>query len=381
MAAETRTPAEKASDRWLSVVLRTFFLGLFLWMIHWLLIPIILGGLLALILYPLQKKLAPKLGRAGRFTPAILTLVALLLGVIPFVIFGLKAVSTVSQFFAQDWNQTFQKAQTFIADKTSGINERFHIDIGSLRGQAESVAKNVGGSAAAWLGGVARGVPSYIVDVFLFALALYFFLRDGRALTRWLLKLAPFPREDTEELFASIHNTVNGAILGMVVTAGVQGALTLLALYIFGIPGAFLLGIIATVLAVIPMIGTTPVTFGAAIFLFVSGRIGAGIGMSIAAAIIGLSDNVIRPWVQSSRGEMHPLIVLVAIFGGIEAFGTAGIFIGPVVAAMALWIIDAYADIRLKQITRLKDPAGEPITSVLSATAGGSPPGEAEGRG
>jgi predicted PurR-regulated permease PerM len=151
----------------------------------------------------------------------------------------------------------------------------------------------------------------------------------------------------------------------------------MLALWIFGIPGAFLLGIVATILAVIPMIGTTPITFGAAIFLFVSGRIGAGIGMSVAAAVIGLSDNVIRPWVQSSRGEMHPLIVLLAIFGGIEAFGTSGIFLGPVVAALALWIIDTYADLRIKQIRRQRDPDGESPTSALSATSGGSRPGEA----
>jgi predicted PurR-regulated permease PerM len=346
-------------------------------MVHWLLIPIFLGGLLALILYPLEKKLAPKLGRFARFTPALLTLGALLLGVIPFVIFGLKAISTVSQFFAQDWEATFKKVQGFVADNTSGIIERFNIDTGSLRGQVEQVAKNVGGSAAGWLGGVARGLPAQIIDVFLFSLALYFFLRDGRALTRWLLKLSPFPREDTEELFKSIHDTVNGAILGMLVTAAVQGALTLLALWLFGIPGAFLLGIVATVLAVIPMIGTTPITFGAAIFLFVSGRVGAGIGMSVAACVIGLSDNVIRPWVQSSRGEMHPLIVLLAIFGGIEAFGTSGIFIGPVVAALALWIIDTYADLRIKQIRRQRDPDGESPTSALSATSGGSRPGEA----
>jgi predicted PurR-regulated permease PerM len=88
------------------------------------------------------------------------------------------------------------------------------------------------------------------------------------------------------------------------------------------------------------MIGTTPVTLGAAIYLFVIGRIGAGIGMCAAAVIVGLSDNVIRPWVQSSHGGMHPLIALLAIFGGLELFGAAGIFIGPVVAAIVLWAVN-----------------------------------------
>jgi predicted PurR-regulated permease PerM len=40
---------------------------------------------------------------------------------------------------------------------------------------------------------------------------------------------------------------------------------------------------------------------------------------------------------------MHPLIVLLGIFGGLELFGAAGVFLGPVVAAMAIWTIDNYA--------------------------------------
>jgi predicted PurR-regulated permease PerM len=194
--------------------------------------------------------------------------------------------------------------------------------------------------------------------------------------------MSPFPRDDTEELFTSIVGTVNGAILGVLVTAAIQGALTMASLYVFGVPGAFVLGVIATILAIIPMIGTTPVTFGAPIYLFATGRIGAGIGMIVMGVLIGLSDNVIRPWVQSSRTTMHPLIALLSIFGGLEVFGAAGIFVGPVLAAITIWIVDTYADLRMKQLkayihARLTQMRGEGPAPAPAAPAADAAPNAA----
>lgn len=376
---DLRTSSEKKSDRWLASVVQAILLGLFVWTVRALLIPVILGALLALILHPLQRKLAPKLGRVGRYTPVLLTVGTVILFVIPFVLFALKAISTLSAFLAKDWTETFNRVQHFVSDVMSPIADRFHINMESLRGNAENLARTAAGGTASWLGNLARSLPSGIIDAFLFILSLYFFLRDGHSLTRWLLKLSPFPRDETEELFASIHDTVNGAILGMLVTAAVQGALTTIALFAFGVPGALPLGILATVLAVIPMIGTTPVTFGAPIYLFATGKIGAGIGMLIAAVLIGLADNVIRPWVQSSKTTMHPLLVLLAIFGGLEAFGAPGIFIGPVIAAMALWIVDTYAELRIKHVRRQEppgsslQPSGGPTTAPTTAPTSAGP--------
>ena len=65
--------------------------------------------------------------------------------------------------------------------------------------------------------------------------------------------------------------------------------------------------------------------------------------MAVAAALIGLSDNVVRPWVQSSQTRMHPLVTLISIFGGLQVLGAAGVFLGPVIAAIAIWTVDLYA--------------------------------------
>lgn len=343
---------ERAQGRWLSLVLRALPLALFLWMVKSLLVPVVLGSLFALLLHPLQKKLEGKLGRAARHAPIFVTAGAIVLVVIPLVLLSIKAVSSINQLITRDWSQTIDNAQRWFDGRGAAYLERFHIRPESIRENVELLVRNAGRAAASWLGGFATAVPDHIVNAFLFTLALYYFLRDGRSFSRRMLKLSPFPQHDTEELFASISATVNGAILGMLVTAGVQGALTLIALYVFGIPGAFLLAVIATLLAVIPLVGTTPVTVGATIYLFATGRPGAAAGMLVMAVVIGISDNIVRPWVQSSRAPMHPLFTLLSIFGGLSVWGAAGIFIGPVLAAITVWIIETYTDLRLKQIAR-----------------------------
>jgi predicted PurR-regulated permease PerM len=50
--------------------------------------------------------------------------------------------------------------------------------------------------------------------------------------------------------------------------------------------------------------------------------------------VISSVDNVIRPWVVSGKVELHPLVLLFFILGGVDAFGFLGIFLGPVVASV-----------------------------------------------
>jgi predicted PurR-regulated permease PerM len=333
------------SDRWLSLVLRAALIGLFLWMVKGLLVPILLGGLAALLVAPIGRRIAPRLGRFRGYTPAVLTVGVILLVCVPLVVLGIESAASVNRFFSRDWSATLERVQGLSNGRAAGFLTRVGISADDVRNYLGNLFRQVGSSIAGFAGGMVAAVPQSIVDAFLFIVALYYLLRDGDALLRWTLKLSPFKAEETAVLFASVRDTVHGAVLGLLATAAVQGVLTTIALFICKVPAAFLLGVLATLLSTIPMVGTTPVTFGAAVYLFAVGRIGAGVAMLVAAVIVGLSDNVVRPWVQSSHGGMHPLLALLSIFGGLELFGAAGIFIGPVVAAVVLWAIDVRASV------------------------------------
>ncbi|MGK4001694.1 AI-2E family transporter [Sorangium sp. So ce1036] len=347
------------SDRWLSFALRTGLIALFFWMVKGLLVPVLLGGLVALLVSPLQGRLAPRLGRFRGFAPAISTIGVIILVCIPLAVIIIEASASISRFFARDWSHTIERVQGLLNDgRISGLLNRAGLSGDDVRNYLGNLFQRVGSSIAGFAGGMVAAVPQTIVDAFLFVVALYYLLRDGGQLLRWLLMQSPFRGDETDVLFASIQDTVHGAVLGLLATAAVQGTLTTIALFVFKVPGAFLFGLLATLLSLVPMIGTTPVTLGAAIYLFIVGRVGGGIGMCAAAALVGLSDNVIRPWVQSSHGGMHPLVALLSIFGGLELFGAAGIFIGPVVAAIVLWAVDTRARLPRGPTSQAPPPRG-----------------------
>jgi predicted PurR-regulated permease PerM len=350
-------------NRWLSTVLRTALLVLFVWMVRTLLVPIALGALFSLLLGPLAARLERRMGRAARFLPLLLTAGALVLVVIPFTLVAFKAVQAINDFLSRAFPGAFARLQASLTDGVDLFGCNVHIGGAELRTAIEDVAQRAAAFLAGLVGGFCAGVPGQIVGLFLFVVALYYFLRDG-SLDRWAFRLSPFAEAQTRELLASVRETVNGAILGLIITSLVQGGFCLLALYAFGVPNAFLLGVLATLLAFVPVVGTTPVTVGATAYLFMVDRVGASAGMLVAAVFVGLVDNVIRPWVQSSKTSMHPLVALLGIFGGLELFGPAGVFLGPVVAAMALWTLDTYAR---RSVVPRRVSSPPPVLSIVPA--------------
>lgn len=332
----------RTDERRLSAVLRVAPLLLFVWMVRSVLVPVALGAVFAMLLDPLKARLAARGPRLARAAPAVLTAGSMVLVVIPFGFIAARAVLTLQAFLSGGFGPLLDRIAAF-EGHFPRFAEHLQVPVERMRAVAMEIAQRLTGALGGLVGGVASSLPGVIVDVFLFVLALYFFLRDGPAVVRWTSRLLPFRDRDTGELYESIRRTVHGALVGQLAVSAVQGGLAILALYAFEVPGALVLGIIATVISILPLVGTAPVTVGAVIYLALAGRIAAAVGMAVAAVVIGMSDNVIRPWVQSAGTRMHPLMVLLSVFGGIELMGWAGVFLGPVIAAVALWAIDLYA--------------------------------------
>lgn len=336
------------ADRWLSFSLRAALLALFLWTIKGLLAPVVLGGIFGVLLFPLARRLERRLGRLRGYAPGVVTGLAVVVFILPQALIVSQLVTTTNELLARDWSGVLDRLQAVLSDRMAWLSGTLGVSVARARAFLSDGLGRLGTGAAGMAGELAKELPIILIDIFLFVVSLYFFLRDGDALSRWMKRLSPFPPEDTEVLFLSIRDTVNGAVLGIVATALVQGTLTTLALSLLRVPGALLFGVLAMLLSLVPLVGTTPVTLGATLYLLLIGRTGAAIAMLAAAVVIGLSDNVVRPWVQSSQGRMHPLLALLSILGGLQLLGVPGIFIGPVITAMALWAIDTYATLRMQ---------------------------------
>jgi predicted PurR-regulated permease PerM len=82
----------------------------------------------------------------------------------------------------------------------------------------------------------------------------------------------------------------------------------------------------------------------------------------------GLIDHVLRPWlVRFGRLELHPLLTLLGLFGGVMAFGAWGVFLGPLVIAMTATALRVYA--RRPILARRSLVPGERVTVVSGPPA------------
>jgi predicted PurR-regulated permease PerM len=123
----------------------------------------------------------------------------------------------------------------------------------------------------------------------------------------------------------------------------IQGVLTTIGFYLFGIQHAVLWGSIAAVAALVPGFGTSIVVVPGIIFLFLSGSTNPAIGLTIwSVVIIGLVDNFLMPTFVGKKFQAHPMLILFGVLGGIFLFGPIGVFMGPLVIALLLALIDIY---------------------------------------
>jgi predicted PurR-regulated permease PerM len=322
--------------RWQVIALRLLVLVAFAWMARQYLAPILLGGVLAVVLQPAHQRLRARI--RGRPSAFVITIVVLLVALVPLAFLLLRAAIALNDFLAYEWTATAARVQDYFSGD-DGVLSTFGVAGNSLAEAADAAVQNIAGGLARLAGGFVAAVPEQVIAVFLLSASLYYLLEDGPRLIAWLVRASPFGAAETGELVVSIRATIRGVVIGLFGTALIQGTLTTVALLLCGVPAPFALGVIAGFLSVTPIVGTTPVTVGAAVYLAATGQVGAAVGMGVAAIVIGLSDNLVRPFfMHHATPHQHPIMILLGIFGGVSVFGASGVFLGPILAALAAWV-------------------------------------------
>ncbi|MEO8033274.1 MAG: AI-2E family transporter, partial [Acidobacteriota bacterium] len=98
----------------------------------------------------------------------------------------------------------------------------------------------------------------------------------------------------------------------------------------------------------VPMLGAATVWVPATMYLFISASMGArGYGGAIFLLIWGLLvvstiDNIVRPWAMKGKAQLPAIPLLIAVLGGMQAFGFIGLVIGPLVFSLLMSIIGIY---------------------------------------
>jgi predicted PurR-regulated permease PerM len=162
----------------------------------------------------------------------------------------------------------------------------------------------------------------------------------------WAAALVRFARRLGGEQGVSVvelaAQAIRGVALGVGLTALIQAVRGGVGLGLAGVPLAGLLTVLMFMLC-IAQIGALPVLVPATAWVFWSGDTGWGVFLLVWSLVVATLDNVVRPMLIRLGADLPLLLIFAGVIGGLLSFGLVGIFIGPVVLAVAFTLLDAWA--------------------------------------
>ena len=212
------------------------------------------------------------------------------------------------------------------------------------------------GGAAAWfvsaLGGFGVLFVQFLLTVII-AVILYGSGEHAASLARRFGRRLAGERGEQSVRLAG--QAIRSVALGVVVTAVGQSVLGGLGLALAGVPFAAVLTAVMFMLC-IAQLGPLPVLVPAVVWLYWSGASVWGTVLVVWSVLLSTTDSVVRP-LLIRRGAHLPLILLLAgVIGGLIAFGLVGIFLGPVVLAVAYTLLLSW----MAEANRSDDEIGAP---------------------
>lgn len=216
----------------------------------------------------------------------------------------------------------------------------------ALSGEAVSIEDRVAEITSRFtesIGAVFAATISTIFSLFLVILSMFYFLKDGSKWRTTILRMSPLSEGSNQRVLDRLRSAVRGVVAGYLLIALVQGTLMGVGLWLFGVPNAALWGVFAGIASLVPTVGTALVSIPAIIYLFSIGSSGAAFGFMVwAATLVGSIDNLLNPIVVGAKIDIHPLLVLFAVLGGLALLGPVGILIGPLIISFAYALVGVY---------------------------------------
>lgn len=309
--------------------------------------------IMALLFHSTFERLTRAL-RGRRNAAALLTLtIIVLIVVLPMVFISISLVNEVSALVAHvragDINFRAYAQQILDALPPAVRAQMARFDLFDIQSVIEKFSDGLlaGGQALTTRAlSLGQNALVFVVNLVVMLYLLFFLLRDGSALARMVRETVPMAREQTHYLADKFSAVARATVKGNVVVAIVQGLLGGLALWVLDIRGALLWGVVMAFLSLLPAVGASLVWGPVAIYLLAIGATWQGVALiAWGTAVIGMSDNVLRPLLVGKDTKLPDYLVLLTTLGGMSLFGISGFVIGPTIAAlfMAAWALFRHA--------------------------------------
>lgn len=297
--------------------------------------PLLVASWLAMVTRPFHERLTARLGKSSR-AAAVITLLLVVAVLAPLVATGLSLVSAAGDLVER-------------VRQSGGIREALEALLSSAAPSSEGAAlpspseidpqQIVGGGGGALnvAGRFFTAATNAAIGVVVFIYGYYTFLIKGRKSYDWLLEHSPLERWETVRLVAAYVETGRGLLIAVGLTALFQGTLATLGYVIIGVPQALVLGLLTTLAALLPAIGTGLVWAPLTVGLLIAGKTGSALAVLALGCFAALADNFVRPALsRRAHLDLPMFVVFVAMLGGVAMFGAWGLLLGPLFVRIGL---------------------------------------------
>jgi len=311
------------------------------------LVVIVFAVVFAVVLQPLYQGILRQMSSSPGLAAFATMLVSVVCILIPLTFITVQVADEAQNLYTaivEGGSKTyFNTALELVSDTVTQYVPGFALSGAELSSSADRYVKD----GLAWLvrhlGGAFGGIAKLLISLFIFLIALYYFLRDGEKLKQAIIDVSPLADTDDNAVLTRLEQAINSVIRGSLAIALIQGVLTGVGFTIFGVPNSVLWGVVAAFSALIPGIGTSLVLAPGIAYLFVIGSTAPAIGLLIWSIFaVGLIDNLLGPRLMGKGMRIHPLVVLLSVFGGLAFFGPAGLFLGPLCASLLFALVSIH---------------------------------------
>jgi predicted PurR-regulated permease PerM len=265
--------------------------------------------------------------RAAAAALVLLGLVALAAAIFLLVLAGIKDQRGA---ISEQASKGVDRVQTWLKD--AGVNESSATSTGS------AAKHDVPKILSTLLRGLISGISAFASLAFtlsLCALSIFFLLKDGPTMRRWVDGHVGLPRPVAHVVTEELGRSLRGYFRGVTIVALFNGVVIGLGALILGVPLAGTIGVVTFVTAYIPFIGAF--ASGALAVIVALGAKGTTTALIMLVIVIlanGLLQNLVQPFAMGSALGLNPLVVLVTTIGAGCLFGTVGLILAaPLVAA------------------------------------------------
>ncbi len=187
---------------------------------------------------------------------------------------------------------------------------------------------------------LASRIPSLLISCFVFSAALYYFLAEARTVKTVFMKQRLLAPQESNAFIHLLQRSSFNTVITSLAIAALQATIVGVGCLIFNTGEFPVVWAVTFFLSFIPVIGAAPVALGLGLAELLMGSYGHALGFVIVAVIAGTTDNLVRPYlVSSNEQDLHPVVSLLAIIGALLLFGMPGLFLGPVIASVAVKIL------------------------------------------